>query len=200
MKRQRGAALLLAMLTVALVATIAAAATWQQWQAVETERAERQRAQAAWILNGALDWARLILREDARGNQTSGNADHLGEPWALPLAEARLSSFLAADRDNNADNVLQAFLSGEMLDQQSRLNLFNLVRVEGSGNSAQVSVSEPDLLAARRLYERYGFEEAGLRRGYYPSVRSAREDAVLMRLDVRSRRADRVGVGTEAVR
>jgi len=54
--------------------------------------------------------------------------------------------------------------------------------------------------AARRLYERYGFEEAGLRRGYYPSVRSAREDAVLMRLDVRSRRADRVGVGTEAVR
>lgn len=162
MKRQRGAALLLAMLTVTLVATIAAAATWQQWQAVETERAERQRAQAAWILNGALDWARLILREDARGNQTSGNADHLGEPWALPLAEARLSSFLAADRDNNADSVLQAFLSGEMLDQQSRLNLFNLVRVEGSGNSAQVSVSEPDLLAARRLYELLGLPAAEL--------------------------------------
>ena len=156
MKRQRGAALLLAMLTVTLVATIAAAATWQQWQAVETERAERQRAQAAWILNGALDWARLILREDARGNQTSGNADHLGEPWALPLAEARLSSFLAADRDNSADTVLQAFLSGEMLDLQSRLNLFNLVRVDGSGNSAQVTVSEPDLQAARRLYELLG--------------------------------------------
>lgn len=38
--------------------------------------------------------------------------------------------------------------------------------------------------AARRLYERLGFEEAGLRRGYYPNARSAREDAVLMRLDL----------------
>lgn len=38
--------------------------------------------------------------------------------------------------------------------------------------------------AARRLYERLGFEEAGLRRGYYPSARSPREDALLMRLDL----------------
>jgi len=39
--------------------------------------------------------------------------------------------------------------------------------------------------AARHLYEAYGFEEAGLRRGYYPNVRSSREDAVVMRLDLR---------------
>ena len=43
--------------------------------------------------------------------------------------------------------------------------------------------------AARRLYEAYGFEEAGLRRGYYPNIRSTREDAVLMRLDMRARHA-----------
>ena len=41
--------------------------------------------------------------------------------------------------------------------------------------------------AARALYERHGFEESGLRRGYYPNVRSSREDAVLMRLDMRQR-------------
>ncbi|HVR51394.1 MAG TPA: type II secretion system minor pseudopilin GspK, partial [Pseudorhodoferax sp.] len=40
---QRGAALLLAMLTVTLVATFAAAALWQQWRAVEVEQAERAR-------------------------------------------------------------------------------------------------------------------------------------------------------------
>lgn len=34
---------------------------------------------------------------------------------------------------------------------------------------------------ARRLYERYGFVQSGLRRGYYPGVES-REDAVLMTL------------------
>ena len=39
--RQSGAALLLAMLTVALVATLASAALWQQWRAIEVEGAER---------------------------------------------------------------------------------------------------------------------------------------------------------------
>ncbi len=44
--------------------------------------------------------------------------------------------------------------------------------------------------SARRLYEHCGFEESGLRRGYYPNARSSREDAVLMRLDMRARAAE----------
>jgi len=124
---QRGAALLLAMLILTLVATLSAGMVWQQQRAVQVEAAERARAQAGWILSGALDWARLILREDAR----SGGADHLGEPWAVPLAEARLSSFLAADRDDSADTALEAFLSGSIVDAQSRWNLRNLLDDEG---------------------------------------------------------------------
>jgi general secretion pathway protein K len=150
---QRFAALLLAMLVVTLVATLASAALWQQWRATEVETAERQRLQAGWILTGALDWARLILREDARGNMNNNNADHLGEPWAMPLEEARLSSFLAADRENSADDVLQAFLSGEVIDMQSRLNFMNLVNLSGTGAATKAEVSEPDLAAFTRLYE-----------------------------------------------
>ena len=120
--RQRGSALLTAMIIVTLIATLAAAMVWQQWRAVQVEAAERARAQSAWILAGALDWARLILREDAR----TGGADHLGEPWAVPLAEARLSTFLAADKDNS-DDAPDAFLSGSITDAQSRYNLTNLV-------------------------------------------------------------------------
>ena len=125
--RQTGAAILLAMLTVTLVATVAAAALWQQWRSLEVETAERARVQAAWVLTGALDWSRLVLREDSR---TSANADHLAEPWAVPLEEARLSTFLAADRDNqaNVDELGEdAFLSGQITDLQSRLNVSNLV-------------------------------------------------------------------------
>lgn len=152
-RHERGAALLLAMLTVTLVATIASAALWQQWRATEVESAERQRVQAAWILTGALDWARLILREDARGNQNSGNPDHLGEPWAMPLEEARLSSFLAVDKNNSADDTLQAFLSGEVIDLQSRMNFLNLVKVSGSGARTTAELSPPDVLAFTRLYQ-----------------------------------------------
>ncbi|KAF1049816.1 type II secretion system minor pseudopilin GspK [Xylophilus sp.] len=128
LRRQRGAALLAAMLTVALVATFAAAAVWQQWRATEVEAAERVRVQTAWILIGALDWSRLILREDG----IAGNTDHLAEPWAVPLQESRLSTFLAADRsmaDASAStaDAQEAFLSGRIVDAQSKLNLSNLV-------------------------------------------------------------------------
>lgn len=119
----RGAALLVAMVLLSVVATLSAGMVWQQWRAVQVEAAERSRAQTAWLLSGALDWARLILREDAR----SGKPTSLNEPWATPLAEARLSSFLAGDRDNSAEAGPEAFLAGAIIDAQSRYNLRNLV-------------------------------------------------------------------------
>jgi general secretion pathway protein K len=127
--RQAGAALLAAMLTVTRVATLAAAALWQQWRAVEVEQAERARMQSAWVLIGALDWARLILRADGR----AGGPDHLGEPWAFPLEEARLSSFLSAEKNVSSaslEGLPDALLSGNIVDAQSKLNVMNLV----SGN------------------------------------------------------------------
>lgn len=148
--RQRGAALLAAMLTVALVATLAAAGLWQQWRSVEVEAAERTRLQARWVLTGALDWARLILREDGR----EGGADHLAEPWAVPLREARLATFLAADRDADSagSDAANAFLSGEIVDMQSRLNIHVLV---DNGK-----VSENGLAAFQRLFEVLGLPAA----------------------------------------
>lgn len=128
--RQAGAALLAAMLTVTLVASFAAAAMWQQWRAVEVETAERARIQAAWILIGALDWSRLILREDSLARGGDGT-DNLTEPWAVPLEEARLSTFLSAQRgvsqaEDASTDTANAFLSGQITDMQSRLNLRNL--------------------------------------------------------------------------
>jgi general secretion pathway protein K len=151
-RAQGGAALLAAMLTVTLVATFSAAALWQQWRHVEVESAERSRQQTAWLLTGALDWARLILREDAR----SGTIDHLAEPWAVPLQEARLSSFLAVDANNNRDeaDAPQAFLSGHILDLQSRLNVANLVVGD--------QLSKPDVLAFAKLFEWLGLPSSEL--------------------------------------
>lgn len=153
MKAQRGAAILTAMLTVVLVATLAASSLWQQWRGVEIEAAERSRTQSAWVLIGALDWARLILREDGR----KGGADHLGEPWAVPLAQARLSTFLAADRSNAQaaeDDTQEAFLSGQMVDLQSRLNVTNLV--------LDSKIDETSLKAFKRLFKLLNLPESEL--------------------------------------
>lgn len=128
-RSSRGAALLSAMLLVTLVATLSATAIWQQWRSTEVERAERLRIQSVWLLQGATDWARLILREDARSDAT----DHLAEPWAVPLEEAKISTFLGASAE--ADGAMgalgalgEASLSGDITDLQSRFNLRNLVQ------------------------------------------------------------------------
>ena len=155
--KHRGAALLMAMLTVTLVATFASAAMWQQWRGVEVEQAERARVQSGWILTGALDWARLILSEDGKGS--GRNADFLSEPWAVPLQEAKLSTFLAAEKGvatvASGDDSLEAFLSGEIVDLQSKLNIRNLLATTGP-------ISQPALLSFKRLFEVLGLPPAQL--------------------------------------
>ena len=152
--QQTGAALLSAMLTVTLVATFAAAALWQQWRSVEVEIAERARVQVAWLLVGALDWSRLILRIDGR----AGATDHLAEPWAVALEESRLSTFLAADKNNTggqtAEEQVDAFLSGSMVDAQSKLNVFNLI-----GNKEETAL---DVATFQKLFKHFNLPEAEL--------------------------------------
>ena len=132
------------MLTVTLVATFASAALWQQFRSIEVETAERGRVQSGWLLIGALDWARLILREDAR----AGGVDYLAEPWAVPLKEARLSSFLAVDKNVDTEQESEAFLSGQVSDLQARLNVANLI--------TGTTLSEPGMVSFGRLFELLG--------------------------------------------
>ncbi|MDR2153455.1 MAG: type II secretion system minor pseudopilin GspK [Burkholderiaceae bacterium] len=164
--RQAGAALLMAMIVVTLVASLAGAALWQQWRGVEVEAAERARVQSSWILTGALDWGRLILAGDAR-ESGSTPIDHLAEPWAMPLAEARLSTFLAVG-ESDTDTDRDAFLSGQITDLQSRLNVMNLL------------VS--DSIRAYQSFERL-FRELGLRTGELATLRDnlARAAAAMKR-------------------
>ena len=177
MKRQshssRGAALLAAMLTVSLVAMLAAGAAWQQWRTVEVESTERQQAQAQWLLLGALDWARIILREDARSGNADAPTDHLAEPWVIPLQEARLSTFLAANSNSPvgsksgtnsngpfsntiSDDALtqEVYLSGQIIDLQARMNVSNLLQ----GNQIDLK----SLQAFERLFEALSLPTAQL--------------------------------------
>ncbi len=125
------------MIIVTLVATLAAAMVWQQWRAIQVESAERARAQSAWILSGALDFAKLILREDLRS--TNGRQfTALTEPWATPLAESRLSTFLAIDK-SNAEDGPEAFLSGNITDAQAHYNLRNLLKPDNTVDSDEVA-------------------------------------------------------------
>lgn len=122
-KREQGVAVITALLLTTLAITIVASLFWQQQVQVRSIENQRLQLQKQWVLLGALDWSRLILREDARNS----SIDHLGEPWAVPLAETRLDEYVDKSQQGS-EEASDATLSGSIVDAQSRFNLSNLCR------------------------------------------------------------------------
>jgi general secretion pathway protein K len=136
LSRQRGVAVITALLLTTLAITIVASLFWQQQVQVRSIENQRLQLQKQWILRGALDWTRLILREDARNDARFTKIDHLGEPWAVPLAETRLDQYVENARADS--EVPDAALSGSIVDAQSRFNLTNLCP-DGEVKEAEVA-------------------------------------------------------------
>ena len=132
--RQRGVAVITALLLTTLAVSIVASLFWLQQVQVRSMENQRLHLQTKWIVRGALDWARLVLRQDGFDfpNQTT-----LGRLWDAPLAETRLDQYIERERLENENYV--ATLSGSILDAQSRYNLANL-SVNQTINLAQVKV------------------------------------------------------------
>lgn len=122
--RQHGVAVITALLLTTLAITIVASLFWQQQVQVRSIENQRLQLQKQWILRGALDWTRLILREDRKmDDRTKPAVDHLGEPWAVPLAETRLDQYV---EKGQTTEVPDAALSGGIVDATARFNLRNL--------------------------------------------------------------------------
>jgi general secretion pathway protein K len=126
MKRQRGMAVITAILVVALVASAASFMAWQQQLWVRQVENLNERAQSRAVVLTALQWARSVLAQDARDN----NVDHLDEGWAQTLAPLPVEG---------------GELVGGVADQQGRFNLNSLVH--GGKTSAT------DLAVFRKLLE-----------------------------------------------
>ncbi|WBS03322.1 type II secretion system minor pseudopilin GspK [Pseudoduganella sp. SL102] len=126
LQRQRGVAVVTALLLTTLAVTIVASLFWQQQVQVRSVENQRLHLQTRWILRGALDWARLILRQDGLDNPTVTRADGV---WATPLAETRLDQYVERERIEGED--YDATLKGQIYDAQSRYNLANLASDTG---------------------------------------------------------------------
>lgn len=81
-RRERGAALLMAMAIMAFAAIASTAmlvslSTWSRQAGLVADHAQAQE-----LLSAGDDWVRAMLSDDRRA---SGDVDHAGEPWALRL-------------------------------------------------------------------------------------------------------------------
>ncbi|MGX9217251.1 type II secretion system minor pseudopilin GspK [Massilia varians] len=120
--RQRGVAVVTALLLTTLAISIVASLFWQQQVQVRSMENQRLHLQTKWILRGALDWASLVLRQDAYTSQYTS----LDQVWATPLAETRLDQYI--ERERVEGETFDATLSGNIIDATSRYNLVNLTK------------------------------------------------------------------------
>jgi general secretion pathway protein K len=129
---QRGVAVVMAVLVVALATSTAAYMLWQQSLWARQLENITARGQADAIARAAANWGAAVLAED------NPAIDHLGELWArrLPPVPAE-----------------KAQVAGTMSDEQAKFNVNNLAREGG--------VAPPDLIAFQRLLAALGLP-AGL--------------------------------------
>ncbi len=131
--RQRGVALITAMLVTAIAAIVAANMAARQRLDIHRNR-NLLAADQAWLFaRGVEDWAARILARDAR----NGRTDHLGEDWAIALPPI---------------SVEGAVVSGHIEDLQGRFNLNNLLLEDGRP-------STEDVRRFRRLLRTHGGDE-----------------------------------------
>ena len=129
-RRQRGAAIISALLVVTLSAILVAGVLWRQQVQIRRIQNQRLLSQAQWVARGAVDWTRLILRSEA---DTAPTVTYLGGIWAVPIAKTRLSDFLGKSGEGDAAEGAQTYISGSIEDAQAKFNLRNLVSVPAPG-------------------------------------------------------------------
>lgn len=131
--QQRGAAVIVALLVVALVAGIAAAAVGDLGIALENAAGRHDQVQARQLARAAVDWARNVLAADARTTAV----DHFGESWAIRVPPTPVD---------------EGEVSGEISDYSGRFNLNNLLRGE--------TVSALNVARFKALLQLLGVSEA----------------------------------------
>ncbi len=141
--RQRGVAVVTALLLTTLAVSIVASLFWQQQVQVRSMENQRLHFQTRWILRGGLDLVRLILRQDLQDQRSITRADGI---WATPLAETRLDQFV--ERERVEGESFDASISGQTYDAQSRYNLANLASTTGNGG-----IDSKQLLVFQRLLQ-----------------------------------------------
>jgi len=121
--RSRGAALLMAILTVALIASVSSAIIAEHSAAIEQLGGRSDQAQARWLTRASVDWARNVLEWWMR-RYGSKTIDTPESEWATKVPPMPID---------------EGEVSGEMVDLSSRFNINSLVK-NGIANPGQQTI------------------------------------------------------------
>ena len=121
---QRGVALIMAIIVVAIGTMIAVNLIWRGTLDLRRTESALAADQGLMYVQGAEAWAADILRQDL---VDSPNSDHLGEQWAIELPPLPVDG---------------GTITGRLEDLQGRFNLNNLIDASGKENKLAVEQFE----------------------------------------------------------
>lgn len=137
--RQKGMAVIGALIVVAATSVATASIMERQVVLADTLIGERDRVQAKWLLRGGVDWARVILLNDARNNAVTLRSS----VWAQPIVGLEIET---------PDGTRRAQFSGLIEDEQGK---YNLARLASGGE-----VKGSELVALQGLLQSLGMPSA----------------------------------------
>jgi general secretion pathway protein K len=155
MSRQRGVALITAILITALITTLTFNLEWDNSLDLRRTYVSLYREEAIQAALGAESWVQSILRQDFEDS----NTDHFGEIWASELPVLPLGG---------PGDSIQGEIYGQIEDLQGRFNINNLIDQQGE-------VDNPSLDQFRRLLIALGIDVrfAGITADWLDSNRDA---------------------------
>jgi general secretion pathway protein K len=134
MKRQKGVALITAMLIMALITTLTFSLEWDNSLDLRRTYVSMYREEGIQAALGAESWVLTILRQDHQDSDT----DHLGEIWAADMPVLPLGG---------PGESLQGEIFGDIEDLQGRFNINNLVDADGEVDQSSLEQFQRLLIA-----------------------------------------------------
>jgi general secretion pathway protein K len=123
-------AVIAALVVVAAASVAAVAILDRQALLVDTLTVERDRTDAQGVLQGGVEWARVILHSDARGSAIT----HTNAVWAQPMVGLEIRT---------PDRARAGTFSGVIEDEQGKLNLWRV--------AAQGTIQRRELAVLQRV-------------------------------------------------
>jgi len=114
--KQQGVAIITVLMVVTLAIGVSTYLIWSINNRIEVHDLQQRRLQSRLIAQTGIEWAGAILLDDLR---TSGSIDSTNEIWAQPLPTLPI-------RINSDDPNSSVFISGNISDEMSKININNL--------------------------------------------------------------------------
>lgn len=151
MAKQRGMAIISALLIAAVVAVIAGGMLTRQTVFTRSLEAEQLRVQGAWVLHGGIEISRQLLWDARRRDPLT----RLDQPWAQPLVMApyggRDLPFEGRLEDEQGKFNLRNLVANERIDEEQLVNFQRLCQLIGVNGTLSQRISQRVIASYPRL-------------------------------------------------